>query len=77
MKCQALIKMNVKNLISLVYEIELYPEWMPFATQGRTLKWIDRGSKVCYLKMYCPFISDREMYVYGAGIDRLKNSNKI
>ena len=50
---------------------------MPFCTVGQTLKDIDKASKICYSKLYFPFISDREIYLHGVGINRLQKTNKM
>jgi len=44
---------------------------------GQTLKDIDKNSKLFFGKLYFPFISDREIYLHGVGINRLKKTNKL
>lgn len=64
--------MNVKtvNLISMVYEVDLYKNWFPFFKQADTLANPTKHSKVNYLRVSPPVLSDRELYLYGFGIDR-------
>ena len=52
-------------------------EWLPFCSHAYNIKSVDLSSKVAYLKMELPLISDREMYLYGIGIDKLEENGKI
>lgn len=50
---------------------------MPFCSEGVMLKKIDRSTKVVKLRYGLPVISDREAYLWGAGIDRIHKDGKI
>lgn len=76
MDCEDM-EMSIKVLISIVYEIELYSLWFPFCKIGQNLKTIDKACKVVYLKMDVPFISDREVYIHGLGVNRLFKDGSI
>ncbi|EWS71382.1 START-2 domain protein, putative (macronuclear) [Tetrahymena thermophila SB210] len=76
MECEEM-EMNIKVLISIVYEIELYQMWFPFCKVGKNLKTVDKACKVVYLKMDVPFISDREVFIHGIGVNRLHKDGSI
>ncbi|KAL4476819.1 hypothetical protein ABPG72_010656 [Tetrahymena utriculariae] len=76
MECEEM-EMNIKVLISIVYEIELYQMWFPFCKVGKNMKTVDKACKVVYLKMDIPFISDREAFVHGIGVNRLHKDGSI
>lgn len=77
LKVEAKVDISIKTLISLVYEVELYTKWMPFCKEGNMLKKIDRSTKVAHLKFNLPIISNREVFLWGAGIDRIYQNGKM
>ena len=62
--------MPIFNLISLIYEIELFKNWVPFCSTSSTLKKVKRAEKVVYIKLALPILSDREAFLDGFGVDR-------
>ena len=71
------LQIKLKVLMAIIYEIDLYKKWVPFCNFGQNLKSVDKASKVVYLKTDPPFISDRELFLYGLGIDRLEHNGTI
>jgi len=67
----------VFNLLALIYEIELFKNWVPFCDQSYTLKRVKWCEKVVYLKLGLPILSDREGYLDGFGVDRLDENGTI
>lgn len=61
----------------MVYETGLYKEWIPFCGESKDVKKVGTAAKVAYLKFNLPFISDREGYFYGQGIDRMHSHGSI
>lgn len=61
----------IYNLCSLIYEIELFKNWVPFCDESFTIKKVKRAEKLAYIKVGLPIISDRDGYIDGMGIDRL------
>lgn len=60
-----------------MFEIELYKEWLPFCKHATNLKTVDRATKIAYLKMDLPIMSDREVYLYGCGINKFDLDGSI
>lgn len=71
------VDIELRTLIAIIYEIELYKDWLPFCNNSANLKTVDDACKIVYLKSSPPFISDREAYVHGMGVDRLKQDGSI
>ncbi|KAL4466538.1 hypothetical protein ABPG72_010589 [Tetrahymena utriculariae] len=65
------------NLVALVYEIDLFKNWFPFCKHAYTIKKPKKGEKIGYFEMNLPFISNREAYIQGVGIDRLEVNGTI
>jgi hypothetical protein len=66
------------NLLTLIYENELYTQWVPFMSKSDPIKVIHRGSKVAYMKLGLPFpLSDRDICLAGLGVDRLEENGTI
>jgi hypothetical protein len=70
-------KMPIFNLCALIYEIELFKNWVPFCEESATLKHIGLAQKVVYLKLGLPYVSHRESYLDGFGIDRLRENGTV
>jgi hypothetical protein len=73
-RVESLVDIEVKQLVSIMYEIELYTEWFPFCRQARLLKPINRCAKAAYLRMNLPMVTDREVYLLGFGVDLISES---
>jgi len=76
-KIEAELDISIFNLCALIYEIELFKNWVPFCDKSYTIKKIKRAEKVVYLKLGLPILSDREAYMDGFGVDRLDENGTI
>jgi len=77
-KIEGVVDCPLINLLTLIYETELYNLWVPFLSQAEQLKIIHRASKVAYLRLGLPYpLSDREVYLGGIGVDRLDENGTI
>jgi hypothetical protein len=65
------------NLCGIIYEIELFKNWVPFCDVSKTIKQVGIADKVVYIKLGLPVLSDREGYLHGFGIDRLEEHGSI
>lgn len=61
----------------MIYETSLYKDWIPFCGESKDIKTVGNAAKVAYLKFNLPFISDREGYFYGQGIDRMSSHGSV
>lgn len=69
-KAKTVLDCDLMPLISVIYEVELYNKWFPFVKKVVNLKNINKASKVCFMCQSPPFVSDREMFIWGYGVDR-------
>jgi len=78
LKIEGIMDVPVENLLSLIYEIELYGKWLPFMKTTQELKSINKGFKVSYLKLSIPPpLSDRETLLTGFGVDRFTTAGTV
>ena len=71
------IDMEIQKLLAIIYEIELYTQWFPFCKYAKNIKTVDKARKVVHVKVDPPFVSDREVFIHGIGIDRLNEDGSI
>jgi len=67
----------IVDLLSLIYEVEFYPKWFPFNSYSKCIKQPGKAKKVVYLINSIPVISDRDFFIYGFGVNRIKENNTI
>lgn len=67
----------VFNMLSLIYESELYNTWVPFCRLSYTVKQISRCRKIVFQQLNPPFIDDRETCLYGYGANLLSTHGCI
>lgn len=68
---------NVFNFLVLVYEVDLYKEWMPFCQSGTDLKNCTKYDRIAEFDLHVPFINDRGAFCYGIGVNRLDHNDTI
>jgi uncharacterized protein (DUF2164 family) len=61
----------------MIYETSLYNTWIPFCGESKDIKTVGIAAKVAYIKFNLPFISDREGFFYGQGIDRVSSTGSV
>lgn len=71
------VDVEVFNLIAMIYETGLFSNWVPMCSESKDIKSVGIAAKVAYIKFNLPFISDREGYFYGQGIDRLTSTGSV
>jgi len=77
-KMEGIVNVSLFNFLALINEPEGYTKWMPFCSQARLVKQINRAAKSFYVKCSLPPpICGREMYGYGGGFDRLQKNGSI
>lgn len=78
LKMEGIVNVSLFNFLALINEPEGYTKWMPFCSQARLVKQINRATKSFYIKCSLPPpICGREMYGYGGGFDRLQKNGSI
>ena len=72
------IKIPFFNLISLLYETDLYHHWFPFCKQSFDYMKIRKTCKVCYQELVFPFpLKNREAIVCGFGVNRMSHNGTV
>ncbi|CAD8080141.1 unnamed protein product [Paramecium primaurelia] len=74
---EAEIEADCAKLMSLITEVELFSEYVPFCNYATTIKTLSKTQKVCMSQLYFPVISNRETVFLGQGIDRLEEDGTI
>jgi hypothetical protein len=74
-KMEGIFDAPVFNVLTAVNEVNKYSKWVPFCTESREIKRIDRNFISCYLRLWIPPpLSDRECYASCYGLIRKNNS---
>jgi len=77
-RMEAEIDIPLINMITLIYEVQLWPLWIPFLNKTQEIQAIHRGAKMYYLEANLPFpLSKRDMHVYGTGLNRLYENGTV
>lgn len=71
------LDVSVFNMLSLIYESELYNTWVPFCKLSYSVKRISRFRKIVFQQFSPPFIDDRETCLYGYGANLLSTHGCI
>eukprot|EP01118_Nematostelium_gracile_P016977 TRINITY_DN712_c0_g1_i2.p1 TRINITY_DN712_c0_g1~~TRINITY_DN712_c0_g1_i2.p1 ORF type:complete len:215 (+),score=43.38 TRINITY_DN712_c0_g1_i2:250-894(+) len=75
---QGIIENSLFNIMSVVYETDLYPTWWPFVNEVTQLEKISRYRKLLYLKASLPWpLPSRDACLYGYGVDLLEDDMVI
>jgi hypothetical protein len=70
-KSEGELDVSVFQLLSLLYETDLYPTWVPFCRRARTIAELSRARKLIYEFFSLPLVADREMVLYCYGVNAL------
>ena len=74
----AMIPCPIYNLLVLLYELDLYHNFVPFCSESKELEKLGRTFKLGYLKFNIgPFFLKREAIITGFGWDRLFHKGYI
>ena len=65
------------QLLSLLYETDLYPTWVPFCKRAHTLAELSLVRKLVYEYFSLPLIADRELMLYGYGVNALSDQGLL
>ena len=67
----------LENLITVIYEIDLFKNWVPFCDESKTIKKINKAEKVAYFSVSMPLFATRESYLRGMGVNRMKYDGSL
>jgi hypothetical protein len=67
LKCESVVQVPLFDFISLIYETELYPDWVPFCKTCRTVERINKSKKIIFCEFDVVRIAKRAACVVGYG----------
>lgn len=72
------MKVDLFNLLALIYEIDLYPQWFPFCKRSTMLGKFGKAKKMGSIEFFMPFpLSNRYSNIYGFGVNRFNTNGSI
>lgn len=74
---EAEIDVPICNFITLVYETDLYHNWVPFCKRGYTVGKVSRSRKILVQEFDVTFVPKRHTCVYGYGANLLSSHGSI
>jgi len=81
LKVQAIIPVDMFSVLSMLYEIDMYKNWVPRMSKSSIIQEYPhlKYRFLAYFKfdLFWPIISDRDMVCYGFGIDLLEEERAI
>jgi hypothetical protein len=78
MKMSGEVDAPMLNVVSIFYEIDLYPVWCPYMTYGKKVKEDSKYTFLCQYEYDLPWpISKRDMFANGRGIDMIETDRSI
>ncbi|GAM22793.1 hypothetical protein SAMD00019534_059680 [Acytostelium subglobosum LB1] len=77
-RMEGIVDSSLFDICSTVLEVDLYHSWIPRLKDATQLADDSRFRKAIYCRVSCPWpVDDRDIVVYGYGIDLLEESNKV
>ena len=77
MRFEKEIEVNLLHLVSIIYEVNYYCKWYPFCKVSTTVNQPGKAKKCVYMIVEIPIIKDRDFFVYGFGINRLREDGTV
>jgi hypothetical protein len=78
LKIEGEIDVPLLHLLTLIYEIDMWDQWVPFLKKPNELKHVHRAAKVVHIDIGLPFpLADRNAHIYGTGVNRLDENGTI
>ena len=93
LKYEAELEVSIFNLCAMIYEVDIFPKWIPFCSKAKTVKslnsWLEinpiikkvkkisKAFKIAFFQIDPPFLYSREAYIKGIGVDRLEENGSI
>jgi hypothetical protein len=73
------VELNIKqkHMYSMLYEGDLFCKYVPFVERSYIMGRPTRFSQIVKTVMSTPFISDREIHLYGEAFDRLDENGTV
>jgi hypothetical protein len=71
------IKCNLVNFLKLIYECDYYKIWFPFIKSSYAVATVGLAQKIIYMINDLPLLTNRDFLVYGFGINKFQENNKV
>lgn len=76
-KFEKIINCNLVNFLKLIYECDYYKFWFPFVKSSHAVATVGLAQKLVYMVNDLPLLTNRDFLVYGFGLNKFEESNKI
>mmetsp|Transcript_4987 Transcript_4987/g.4191 ORF Transcript_4987/g.4191 Transcript_4987/m.4191 type:complete len:235 (+) Transcript_4987:1015-1719(+) len=78
LRMEGVVDVPLFNILTLIYEVDGHPEWIPFCSKGERIKKLHRAAFAIKTKYsFPPPLAARECYMYGRGYDRLDRNGSV
>ena len=77
MLTEAVLDVPLKNYITMLYEVDLYPKWIPFCTKGYCVANISRSRRIIVQEYNVRFTPKRHTCMYGFGANLLSTEGCV
>lgn len=77
MLTEAVLNVPLKNYITMLYEVDLYPKWIPFCTKGYCVANISRSRRILVQEYNVRFTPKRHTCLYGFGANLLSTEGCV
>ena len=74
---EATLDVPMSNYITMVFEIDLYSNWVPFCTKSYVIENISRSRRVLGLEFNVRFVPNRHTCLYGYGANLLSSQGCV
>lgn len=77
MLTESILNVPLRNYITMLYEIDLYPNWLPFCTKAYCVANISRSRRVLVQEYNVRFTPKRHTCLYGFGANLLSSEGCV
>lgn len=74
---EGILNANIENLCVMIYQVDLFSEWVPFCSYSEDLKNLSPLEKLCFFKIKVPLLTEFFCFLHGIGIDRIEENGSI
>ena len=77
LRCEGVVEVPIFNFISLVYETELYPDWVPFCRSCKMVERVSRSKKIIFSEFDVVKVAKRAVCLVGYGYNLLNTDGLV
>lgn len=77
LKCEGVIEVPLFNFISLIYETDLYPDWIPFCKTCKMIERVSKSKKIIFTEFDVAKVAKRSACLVGYGFNLLNTDGLV